>query len=254
MGNFGDSLTLLYMDRIFEARSRFSFGSVYLVGSVIEDRRIRRALADGYEQGDGCGQAIFWGCGRRAEQRLHPVLANRAIILGTRGTLTRTALGLPRGTPLGDSALILPKFYRPHAHPATTGKVVWVPHIHHRDPTPEDLDGCPDAVTLRPEIPNTVEACERFIDAIVSARFVMANAMHAAVIALAYGVPFCFWGGYQIDLPFKWRDLTSPMDFQMEFQPTFAAGQAEFDRLRPDKAFQAFNIDPLLKIAPFKLR
>ncbi|MCB4770827.1 polysaccharide pyruvyl transferase family protein [Ancylobacter sp. Lp-2] len=254
IGNFGDSLTLLYMDRIFEARSRFSFGALYLVGSVIEDKRIWRASANGYEKGDGFGQAIFWGCGQRTEQPLMPALALRAIVLGARGTLTRDVLGLPRGTPLGDSALILPQFYRPNVDPATSGKVLWVPHIHHRDPTPKDLDGCPDAVVLRPTIPNTVEACERFIDSIVSARFVMANAMHAAVIALAYGVPFSFWGGYQIDLPFKWRDLTSPLDFQMAFQPTYQTGLAEFERLRPDRAFKGFDMEPMLKVAPLKRR
>lgn len=40
----------------------------------------------------------------------------------------------------------------------------------------------------------------------------------------------------------------------MAFQPSYAAGRTEFKRLRPDKAFQAFDIEPTLKVAPFRLR
>lgn len=137
--------------------------------------------------------------------------------------MTRDALGLPRAaTPLGDTALLLPGFYSPRHDARTAGKVLWVPHFHYEDPTPEALDQTPDRCVIRPAIPNTVDACERFIDAIASAEFVMANAMHAAVVALAYGVPFAFWSGSEIDHPLKWAGLSSGVGFSLPWKWSWA--------------------------------
>lgn len=144
--------------------------------------------------------------------------------------------------------------YQPRHDPETTGKVLWVPHFHHEDPSEAELESCPDYVVKRPAIPNTVEACERFIDAIASAHFVMANAMHAAVVALAYGVPFAFWSGSGINISFKWRDLTSAFGLELEFHKTFHKAQAAFDAVRPDRAFAELDLSPLLAQTPYPLR
>jgi hypothetical protein len=155
--------------------------------------------------------------------------------------------------PLGDTALLLPRFYRPKPDAEAAGKVLWVPHVHHPDPGEADLADCPDYLIKRPAIPNSAEACERFIDSIASARFVMANAMHAAVVALAYGVPFAFWGGRAVNHPFKWADFTSAVGFEMEFYNGFCNGLRAFERIRPDRCFSAMDLNPLLDVAPFCL-
>jgi hypothetical protein len=255
IGNFGDALTLLYRERLFTDRCLFGAGSLHLVGSVITPHRLKQAKRDGYRPNDWQGRAIFWGCGKKDGDPLAPELQRGAIFLGVRGTLSRDALGLPRAaTPLGDTALLLPRFYTPRPDARTAGRVLWVPHFHHEDPTPEALAETPDHCVMRPAIPNTVEACERFVDAIASARFVMANAMHAAVVALAYGVPFAFWRGSAINHPFKWADFTSGVGFDLPFCDSVQEGRALFERVRPDRAFAEVNLKPLLDVAPYQPR
>lgn len=253
-GNFGDALTLLYTKWMLSDQSIFRWGTLHLVGSVISVDRITTCIRDGFEKNDGMGRAIFWGCGKKNEQHLPSELQRRAIFLGVRGVMTRDALGLPKAsTPLGDTALLLPRFYRPKHHARASGKVLWVPHVHHPDPTERDLAGCPDYLIKSPAIPNSAEACEEFVDAVASARFVMANAMHAAIVALAYGTPFCFWGGSYINHPFKWSDFTSGVGFKMDFVASFKEAERMYDRIRPDQAYATMNLDPLLDVAPYRV-
>lgn len=253
-GNFGDTLSLMYMDRMFEAESRFDVGHVYLVGSVIEESRIRMAIRNGFKAGDGAGQAIFWGCGKQNGNPLAEELAQKTHFLGVRGTHTRDALNLPATTPLGDTAFALKEFYKPTVDPETAGKVLWVPHVNSNGPTEEQLDSAGDSIVKSPMIPNTPAGCEAMINSIASAKFVMANAMHVGLIAMTYGVPFCFWGADKVNFPFKWVDVLSPFGIKMVHQPSYTAALLEYERVRPDKALQDFSIDPILKVAPFKLK
>ncbi|MBP0495696.1 polysaccharide pyruvyl transferase family protein [Pararoseomonas indoligenes] len=254
VGNFGDALTLVYLNRLFEGECRYPAHSIHLVGSVITEARLESVQKTALAAGDGNGLALYWQCGKKDGEPLPEEMLRRCRFLGVRGTLSRDALGLPRSTPLGDSAFLLPRMYQPKNDPAVAGKVLWVPHFHHQDPSGQDLDKCPDYVVKRPAIPNDAASCEAFIDAIVSARFVMANAMHAAVTALAYGIPFAFWSGSGINVPFKWRDLTSAFGIELAFHQSFLAASEAYDRSRPDKAFAEMDLDPLLRVAPYALR
>ncbi|MFD1331507.1 polysaccharide pyruvyl transferase family protein [Methylopila musalis] len=254
LGNFGDALTLVLLDRLFEGSCLYPDHAIHLIGSVITAARTKAVLREAKRAGDETRRLLFWGCGKKDGLALDEEAHRRCTFLGVRGVLTREALGLGRDTPLGDPALLLPRIYRPTTHPATSGRVLWVPHVHFGDPTPEDLDGCPDHVVMRPDIPNTAQDCERFIDAIASARFVMANAMHAAIVALAYGVPFAFWSGSGVNAPFKWADFTSAFGVELDFHRTYAGALAAYDRTRPDRAVAELDLTPLLKVAPYRLR
>ena len=254
IGNFGDSLSLVYMDLMFTQRCSYTFGDIYLVGSVIDAKRINEARCSGFVQGDGRGQAIFWGCGARSQRPLEGTGLSNVQFHGVRGELTRKALGLPIGTPIGDTALLLPRFYTPKPHNDAAGKVLWIPHFRHPDPTDMDKKDCPDLLVMRPNIENSTEGCLDMIDAICSSSFVMANAMHAAIIACAYGIPFAFWGGTEINYPFKWSDFSSALGFNMPFAMSFAEGMEIYNRIRPDIAMSNFNGDPLLAVAPFEPR
>ncbi|WP_160000705.1 polysaccharide pyruvyl transferase family protein [Roseomonas sp. 18066] len=244
IGNFGDALALVFLKRFFAGECHYPRHVLHLLGSVVTERRIEAVQAE-------ARQALFWGCGKKDDQPLPAALRQRCTFLGIRGALSRDALGLPRDTPLGDPALLLPRCYRPQHDPVAAGKVLWVPHVHHDDPTAQDLEGCPPHLVRRADTPNTAEACESFIDAIASARFVMANAMHAAVVALAYGTPFAFWAGSGINVPFKWRDLTSAAGLELAFHRSFPEAARAFDRTRPDRAFAGLDLDPLLRVAPY---
>lgn len=254
LGNFGDALTLLYQERMFDGTCLFRSGAIHLVGSVISTDRVTRSCRHGYQSNDGLGRAIFWGCGKKNVDPLPPELARRSIFLGVRGTMTRDALGLSATTPLGDTALLLPQFYTPKPDARTSGKVLWVPHVHHPDPTSKDIPDNFDPVIMRPDIPNTPADCEAFIDAIASADFVMANAMHAAVVALAYGTPFAFWGGSYINHPFKWADFASGVGFEMPFASSSTEGRALYDSIRPDRHYASWDPTPLMDVAPFRFR
>lgn len=254
LGNFGDMLTLLFRKRLFAGPCLYPDRSIHLIGSVITPPRLRNVQRASDAAGDGRGLALFWGCGKKDALPLPREALDRSLFLGVRGTHTRDALGLPPSTPLGDTGFLTPRIYQPRHDPEASGKVLWVPHFHHADPTEAELDGCPDFLVKRPAIPNTAEACEAFIDAITSARFVMANAMHAAVIALAYGIPFAFWSGSGINVPFKWADLTSAFGVELPFCERFGEAQAAFDRVRPDRAFARLDLAPLLAQAPYALR
>lgn len=254
LGNFGDALTLVLQRRLFSDKCKFAAGELHLIGSVITENRITGVLTSAKTDGNESCKPIFWGCGKKTGLPLADHLHAPCTFLGVRGVGSRDALNLPMDTPLGDTALLLPSIYTPQPCAATTGKVLWIPHFFSRDPGPDDLIGCPDHVVMRPSIPNTVEACEAFIDAIASARFVMANAMHAAVVALAYGVPFAFWSGSQIDHPFKWRDFTSGLGFELGFSQTYNDGVTMYDAVRPDRFMAQKDMSALLSVAPFELR
>lgn len=254
-GNFGDALTLLYLARLFEPDCLFTAGSLHLVGSVITENRLKVARRKGQPGSDWSGRPIFWGCGKKDAQPFAPELQRPAIFLGVRGPLSRDVLELSRShTPLGDTALLLPCCYQPRHDPRTSGKVLWVPHFHYADPTPDQLDAAPDSCVMRPAIPNTAAACESFIDAIASADFVMANAMHAAVVALAYGVPFAFWRGSEINCPFKWADFAAGVGFDLPFCDSPAEGRVLYAAARPDRAHAAMDLRPLLDVAPYRLQ
>jgi hypothetical protein len=253
IGNFGDSLTLLYEKYMVDHYHDDHPTSLHLVGSVITENHIGKIMHHA-KRHDRPPRAVFWGCGKKNGDPLSPQQQAICTFHGVRGLLSRDALQLPRTTPLGDTALLLPRFYQPAPDMVTSGKTVWVPHFNNPDPSPEEMDRSPDPILVRPAMPNDAASVERLVGAIASARFVMANAMHAAIVALAYGVPFAFWDGAKIDHPFKWADFASGVGFDLPFVQTQAQGLAAYDRARPDRAYAEMDLAPLLAVAPFAVR
>ncbi|SHJ90113.1 hypothetical protein SAMN02745194_03686 [Roseomonas rosea] len=52
IGNFGDALAVLYIERLFGERCLFDMGSLHLVGSVITPNRLRQAKRHGHKPND----------------------------------------------------------------------------------------------------------------------------------------------------------------------------------------------------------
>lgn len=109
---------------------------------------------------------------------------------------------------IGDPAMLLPLLV-PRSRPLR-GKTLFVPHIcdeRRRDYT-ADAIGCD--LIAQPET-RSLEQLIALVRNISSVDFVLAGAMHAAIVAHAYGVPFAFFrhsGGY-LDCPTKWADWMS---------------------------------------------
>ncbi|MCC7275581.1 MAG: hypothetical protein IT561_23125, partial [Alphaproteobacteria bacterium] len=68
------------------------------------------------------------------------------------------------------------------------------------------------------------------IDAIRASRFVLAGAMHAAIVAMAYGVPFAFFADGHLDCPAKWTDLAESIGIAPIMVRSHAEGRDAFTR------------------------
>ena len=246
IANFGDYLTELLYAGLFDGPAKYPRARIHLLGSVIAPDWFRQAAGQGFPR------VAFWGCGVRRPKVLPSVHRRRAIFLGVRGPLSRDILGLPEGTPLGDPALILPRMYVPRRDPAAAGRTLCMPHFLDRTDDAALLAATGADVVLRPNIPSGLDACRGLIDALASAKFVLAGALHGAIVAYAYGVPFAFYNAPKVDIPFKWRDFAMSIGFDCAFVDTIAAGEAYYGA-NQGRASQC-SIDGLLDVAPFPLR
>ena len=250
--NFGDFLSEYLLQNLFYPQPRQG-RDLRIIGSCIDDWLIAPpALSPDGGGLDGSG-TIFWGCGLRREGGLSPEQRSAAEILAVRGPLTRSALRLNPAMPIGDPALLLPALYRSTASRDPDGATLIVPHFH--DGRSEDelleLTGC--SAVRRPNIPNDLTAITEFIDHIVAADFVLCGAMHAAIVAAAYGRPFAFWDSGNVDLPFKWHDFAASVGIPCVFHAELAVARAHYQaEIAP--VIQIPVLWPLLVAAPLPVR
>jgi hypothetical protein len=248
--NLGDYLAELFLQRIAAAPPTL-YPRIHLVGSCISNYFIRADLAACKANPEAL--IGFWGCGVRHETPLEPDLIARCRFHGVRGPLTRDELGLPAGTPLGDPALLLPYIYQPPPD-AASGGTLRVPHIGDYAATGAVLARTGADRVLRPAVPRSIAALLELIDAICAAEFVLAGALHAAIIACAYGRPFAFYDGDgQIDLPFKWADFAASVAIPVYFVANVADGMAFWvETIAP--VLRVPDLTPLLAAFPGDVR
>ena len=133
-------------------------------------------------------------------------------IYALRGQLTARAMKAPADIPLGDPAVLISRLYQPKIAASDRPPVVFVPHWTTMElggwEEPCQRSGC---VLVDPR----TEYLSVF-DLIASARLVIAESMHAAIIADAFRVPWipvvCT---HRMD--FKWRDWLSPL--RLDYEP-----------------------------------
>src|SRR6218665_1841792 len=206
--NFGDYASILLAELFAEDLE--AKDDIYdLVGSVISNYWVEQALA---KKKPGA-KIHFWGCGYRGDgdydYRDHPDVVIHAV----RGPKTIEALGLPKDMAYGDPAFLLPLMLPQPQY--NTGKVLLVPHMYETDLTGiiNDKKSIGFDAMMLPTV-NNRQKLKMLIREIATAEFVMAGAMHAAIIAAAYGVPFCFFKKEHLDLPFKWEDLAQSLNIE----------------------------------------
>jgi Polysaccharide pyruvyl transferase len=232
--NFGDMLSEALFEGLkrkglfnwIQGRMIGDYDVVHLIGSCISDYHIAKDLE--YVRGAGGRRIAFWGCGLRSNEQLRPDLMAHCAFLGVRGPLTRDVLGLPKHLALGDPGLLMPYVYTPTPCEAFANKTICVPHFLEKQ-SDDDLlamSGC--QVILRPNLPSGVESIRRFIDALISARFILAGALHAAIVACAYRRPFAYFDSGYIDVPFKWADFAASLAMPCRFAKTVEEGAHAF--------------------------
>ncbi len=245
--NLGDYLSVLFVERL-AAVPPDRYASTRLIGSVIADFIVNKDLK-GIPSGPG-GMVGFWGCGLRDDRKLSDAVATRCRFHGVRGPRTRDRLGLPPDTPIGDPALLLPLIHEPRT--VSSGSLC-VPHIH--DPADDMTLTATTGVdrVMRAAVAPRTGAMLRAIDTIAGADFVLCGALHAAIIACAYGRPFAFLDTGHVDVPFKWFDFASSVGIPVVFARNLPEGHAAWQTLiKP--ALQLPLWMPILSAFPGKLR
>lgn len=251
--NYGDALSVFLVNELIYDIFPYS-ATTHIIGSVIFDgilgqsdlnpQAYGKALYDDREV-----KSVFWGCGIRNPGSLDPTLHSSVEFLAVRGPVSASDLRLGGTIPQGDPALLLPALYSPRKSKKFSGKIICVPH-YNDERTDEDIkkaSGC--ELVLRPAVKKNQESIKAFIDAICSAKFVLAGAMHAAVTAAAYGVPFGFWNSGAIDIPTKWEDTAGLLSIPCAFFETADAAAEFYDR-EIASAIVVPSLWPLICVAP----
>lgn len=250
--NLGDFLSRYLLEGLF-SEPRIKADIYCLIGSVITRERIEKSCQT--PSAHAGFRIAFWCCGCRDETGLPPDLRSHAIILGARGPLTAGVLGLPRDTPIGDPALLLPLIYTPQISAKTAGKTLFIPHVYQALKFSETdllLRSGAD-VMLSPLVNSTAGDVEDFIDQLCSSSFILTSSLHGAIIAAAYGVPFSFFDCGFVDVPFKWRDFSASAGFGTYFPRTVDQARAVYEQLIRDY-IQLPPLAPILDVAPFSAR
>ncbi|MET9419005.1 polysaccharide pyruvyl transferase family protein [Streptomyces klenkii] len=243
--NFGDYLAEILYEALFSGRMDWIDGQIWLIGSVISDNSIQSALSAGYPR------IVYWGCGMREPVKLSPRLRAAAIFRGVRGPLTRTVLGLPPDTPIGDPGLLLPRFYLPAPAPEYEYRTLCMRHVHTAVPDADLLKKTGAELVVTPWIVPDRGSCRRLIDAIAAAGFVLTASLHGAIVAYAYGTPFAFLRADRIDVPFKWADFAKSIGFECEFVTNVNQG-IRFYEQNSKAAKVELTLDSLLAAAPLQ--
>ncbi len=247
--NFGDALSRYLAEHLFLQTARRT-PEVRLLGSVLHDW-----FVPPLEGGSAAGKnsLVAWGGGIREPGGLSEASRDRVQILSVRGPVSASELALGSDVPMGDPGLLLPALYPARPRPKFAGKTICIPHFHDLRSDQELLDICGADLVLRASIENTNEAIEDFIDALVSASFVLSSSLHGAIVAAAYGRPFAFWDPGFMDLPTKWQDFARSVDMPGNFVTDVATGRTEYEnRIRP--AIRIPSMLESLATAPYPLR
>lgn len=243
--NFGDYISEYLTSHLF-FNHRPGTSGIHIIGSVIDDIFVPPQA--GRER-----PVVFWGCGVREPGGLSRVNWPSTEIRAVRGPLSAAELELGADVPQGDPAFLLPALYRPRKRDALRGKTVCIPHFHDTrdDEALRAASGCD--VVVRSTIAPSEKALTDVIDAIFSADFVLASAMHACLVAAAYRRPFAFWSGKSIDLPFKWRDAALSLDIPCVFVSHIGEGRSHYaEAIAP--AIRLPDMRPSLMRAPLLVR
>lgn len=248
--NFGDALTGLFVSEMIDSFNG-SYHAIHLIGSTISDYTVTSDMERASDMQDPL--VAFWCCGMRENRSLDAQVYAACRFFGARGPLTRKLLKLPVDTPIGDPAFLLPILYRPKLFARDQRRVICIPHFEDDMNEQELLRLSGADAIVSPKIPRGRDALHEVIECIASAQFVLAGALHGAVVAAAFGVPFAFFDSGHVDVPFKWLDFAASLNVPAMFARNLEEGWRVYD-LFLKGCIQLPRLGPLLECAPFSLK
>lgn len=204
-GNFGDDLNLWFWDHAVPGWQDMDPDlTIFGIGTVLNVTNLARAKRS-LVLGSGTG----YGPPPAAED-----LA-RADIRAVRGPRTAARLGCDPGLAVADPAILLPRMDLPFLRDLKpgTGGAIFVPH-HHSMQLGIDWQSLCASACLALQSPH--EAPETVIRRLAEARLVLAESMHAAIIADAFRVPWVpvrFNPGFNL---FKWGDWGDSLGIEVQ--------------------------------------
>lgn len=231
-GNLGDALNLVVLEAFGVTAHRTVSAAtasaptpaptptLLAIGSMVSDR----VVADRH------ARCVVWGSGWRGDP-VSDVTRDQLDVRAVRGPHTAAALGVTGQVPMGDPALLLPRIIDANARRTSSrsaGRALLIPHISHISGAPEV--GCDQTVTVGVRQAGitgrfTTTDIVRRVRTIANAGFVLTGALHAAIIAQAYGVPWAPWRGPDVDCPAKWDDWAAYLGIELHFAPDRTAGE-----------------------------
>ncbi|MDJ1008327.1 MAG: polysaccharide pyruvyl transferase family protein [Paracoccaceae bacterium] len=205
-GNFGDDLNLWLWDDLLPGCRDWAPGSHLLgVGTILN-----AGLAP-------TGPKLVLGAGS-GYGNLPDVAGPDWDIRAVRGPGTAARLGLPQALAVADGAVLLPRLER-FSDIETTGETLFVPHWG--SDLMVDWAAVAGAEGIAYQSPSADAAA--VVRRIAGAKRVIAESMHAAIIADAFGVP---WRAVAINRGFnmfKWRDWAASLGHDLAAPQRFFA-------------------------------
>lgn len=214
--NFGDDLNNWLWPTLLEG-CLDSSDNVYLVGigTLLTSKRFDKTLSK-------AKRIVIFSSG--AWERNSPRLDDRTLVYGVRGPRTAKKLGVSKDFIVGDGAYLLRTL---KLSPAEKNlKTAFIPH--HRSEQYVDWETICDAAGLK--FISTRQPVDTFVSEIRRCEKVISEAMHGAIAADAFRIP---WIGTRFASNFndeKWLDWSEALDINLELHtlPTVYQKQLPF--------------------------
>ena len=187
--NFGDHLSSIVV-----AAAALEYG-LTLEDEVDSDRRLIAIGSSMHFAHDG---DTIWGSGVNGKMPASAITARSLDIRAVRGPKTAAILrdmGLTVPNVFGDPALLVPRFFGQRFKVAPTRDYVIVPNLH-------DLP----LITDKARLVSPLWGWNRCVEAILSARLVIASSLHGIILAEAFGVPARYLRLSETEARFKYDD------------------------------------------------
>lgn len=228
IGNFGDALNIPILKALglkvspawpqaVNADRSLNTPVLFALGSILDPINL----------GHYAEPITVWGSGWRGVE-IPPVLLAKVSFCAVRGpdtraALTRAGVAGADALPQGDPAFLLPWLFpeyrqlrqkhvlRRGADSACARKLLMPHFLADQVPAASEV-GCNARLNSRVRQRHAgffsiAPSVHQLISSILRADFLLTSAMHGAIVAQAFGVPWAMWGARGVDCPPKWEEL-----------------------------------------------